>query len=69
MQLRGKDVLYGFVGVTTDGETLYSPVGATTFKRPKDCQLSHLYLVAMGAPATHGTDGSFPYSFRVSPKK
>ena len=68
LQLKGKNLLYGFVGVTNDGESIYSPVGATTFKRPKGRQLSHLYLVVMGAPDSHGDNGPFPYSFRVTSK-
>ena len=68
LQLKGEKVLYAFVGVTTDGESLYSPIGATTFKRPKDCKLAHLYLVVMGAPESHGENGPFPYSFRITAK-
>ena len=68
VQLKGEHVLYGFVGVTTSGESIYSPVGASSFKRPKDSQLSHLYLIVMGAPDSHGNHGPFPYSFRVTSK-
>ncbi len=68
LQLKGKGVLYGFVGVTTDGESIYSPIGANTFRCPKNKRLAHLYLVVMGAPDTYHEDGSFPYSFRVTAK-
>lgn len=49
---------YGFVGVTTDGESVYSPVYSepeadVAFKAPKGKQWAHLYLVVMGAPEEH----------------
>ena len=79
LQLRGDHVRHAFVGVTTDGPSLYSPIGATTFRVPRGQQLRHLYLVVMGAPAEHQqlyrfTDEGpqpgaqpqlFPYQFRV----
>lgn len=68
LQLKGKNLCYGFVGVTTSGESIYSPVGATSFKLPKNCQLAHLYLVVMGAPDNHHQGGSFPYTFRITAK-
>ena len=68
LQLKGGNVLYAFVGVTADGKSIYSPAGAATFKRPVNCQLSHLYLVVMGAPDSHGQGGSFPYTFRITAK-
>ena len=68
LRLKGKDLLYGFVGVTTDGESIYSPIGAQNFQRPKDTSLSHLYLVVMGAPRSHGDNGPFSYSFRITAK-
>ena len=52
MQLSGKDLRYGFVGVTTQDESLYSPVNATTFTVPRGKTLRHLYLIVMGAPKT-----------------
>ena len=61
-------MLYGFVGVTTDGESIYSPIGATTFRCPKGKRLAHLYLVVMGAPDSHQQEGTFPYAFRLTAK-
>lgn len=71
---------YGFVGVTTDDEELYSEVNATTFIIPKEKRLAHLYLIVMGAPEVHSqlpmpTEETpapkaglqqFPYSFKVA---
>jgi len=79
IELRGDNLRYGFVGVTTTGETLYSAVNATTFTVPRGKQLRHLYLVVMGAPLSHQmlampmeprpaqNDGPqvFPYQFRI----
>ena len=52
VRLIGKDLRYGFVGVTTQDESLYSPVNATTFTVPRGKTLRHLYLIVMGAPKT-----------------
>lgn len=79
LQLKGEQLCYGFVGVTSDGESIYGPVGDTTFTVPRDKTLSHLYLVVMGAPLQHqmlyrssshgpesaGDPQQFPYKFRV----
>ena len=77
LQLKGDNLRYGFVGVTTDGESLYSPVNATTFETPKGKTLAHLYLIVMGAPMQHqrlhmpmgdgqdATNAQFPYTFRI----
>jgi hypothetical protein len=79
LQLKGDNLRYGFVGVTSDGESLYSPVNATTFEVPAGKTLAHLYLIVMGAPMTHqrlhmpmgherGTNVAntqFPYTFRL----
>ena len=81
VEVRGKDVRYAFVGVTNEGETLYGAIGNPVFRCPKDQQLSHLYLVVMGAPAEHqqlyrhrhSEDGqqaptppaTYPYQFKV----
>ena len=53
LQLKGDHLRYGFVGVTTEGESVYSPVNATSFETPKGKSLSHLYLIIMGAPEKH----------------
>ena len=53
LQLKGDHLRYGFVGVTTDGESVYSPVNAITFDVPKGKTLAHLYLIVMGAPEKH----------------
>ena len=80
LQLRGKNVCYGFVGVTTTGQSIYSPIGATVFSVPAGQQWQHLYLLVMGAPTVHRqlpmpTDQpsaapvpnpTFPYRFRVT---
>ena len=68
IQLKGQNLLYGFVGVTTDGQSIYSPINANTFQKPKNSRLAHLYLVVMGTPDNHGTEKTFPYSFRISAK-
>ncbi|MBQ9667452.1 MAG: hypothetical protein IJV45_01715, partial [Prevotella sp.] len=80
IQIHGQQLRHAFVGVTTDGESIYGPVGATTFRVPRGKSLSHLYLVVMGAPAEHRQLYSFsedegprpaaeprqyPYRFRV----
>ena len=79
LQLKGDNLRYGFVGVTTDGESLYSPVNATTFEVPAGKTLAHLYLIVMGAPMEHqqqrmpmgeeqgpkASNTQFPYTFRL----
>ena len=83
LQLKGDHLRYGFVGVTTDDESIYSPVNATTFVTPKGKTLKHLYLIVMGAPEQHyhipmPTEANpepkaellqFPYQFRILTKK
>ena len=77
--VRGKNLRYGFVGVTTDDECLYGAVNGTTLRIPKGKQLRHLYLVVMGAPQRHeevmATDThspeqftyrQYPYAFKIS---
>lgn len=80
LQLHGDNLRYGLVGVTTDGESLYSPINATTFVTPKGKTLAHLYLIVMGAPMKHvqipmPTEENpepkyelqqFPYLFKIS---
>ena len=81
LQLKGDHLRYGFVGVTTDGESVYSPVNAITFDAPKGKTLAHLYLIVMGAPEKHymipmpseehpeplkAELDEFPYEFRVN---
>lgn len=64
---------YGFVGVTTDDRCVYgkmmsTPRGSVTFSPVKGSKLKALYLVVMGAPATHDIDPSsrkFPYEVRI----
>ena len=55
LQLQGDNLRYAFVGITTDGESLYGDINANTFRCPKDKQLNRLFLVVMGAPATHSS--------------
>ena len=74
VELKGDQVLFGFVGVTSEGESIYGDIGNPVFTCPKDKELSHLYLVVMGAPSEHmqlqtgdgnGTTATFPYKFRL----
>ncbi|MCR5159621.1 MAG: alpha/beta hydrolase fold domain-containing protein [Prevotella sp.] len=72
VKLKGKQLLQGFVAVTRDGRSIYSPVGATSFALPKDEPLAHLYLLIMGAPAKHemlswnGKPAQFPCRYKVN---
>lgn len=55
---QGESHRYGFVGVTTDGETVYSPMysqpeSEIRFEVPEGKQWGSLYLVVMGAPGLH----------------
>ena len=78
LRIKGDHLRYGFVGVTTDDESYYSLVNATTFAVPKSKTLKHLYLVVMGAPERHEdvmmsagseqespTYRQFPYEFQI----
>ena len=78
LRIKGDRLRYGFVGVTSDDESIYSPVNATTFAVPKSKTLKHLYLVVMGAPERHedvmtsagseqepATYRQFPYEFQI----
>ena len=79
IEVKGKNVRYALVGVTTDDESVYGEIGNPVFRCPKDKQLRHLYLVVMGAPDEHqqlyrhfgdgeekgGEPATFPYQFRV----
>jgi hypothetical protein len=71
VRVNGKNLRYGFVGVTTNDETLYGAVNGNTFTVPSGHQLRHLYLVVMGAPTVH--EGfynlKFPYTFSIKCKK
>ena len=72
VKLKGKQLLQGFVAVTRDGRSIYSPVGATSFALPKDEPLAHLYLLIMAAPAKHemlswnGKPAQFPCQYKVN---
>jgi hypothetical protein len=83
VSVKGEHLRYGFVGVTTDDEEIYSDVNAGTFIVPKDKRLAHLYLLVMGAPEQHyqipmPTEENpeppkaelqqFPYTFRITDK-
>ena len=78
LRIKGDHLRYGFVGVTTDDESYYSLVNASTFAVPKSKTLKHLYLVVMGAPERHEdvmmsagseqespTYRQFPYEFQI----
>jgi len=58
VKIKGENLRYGFVAVTADGESIYSPVNASKFtprtgKEFTKTPLKHLYLVVMGAPTQH----------------
>ena len=53
IKVKGNNLRYGFVGITTDDREIYSPVGATTFRIPKGTTLKKLYFIVMGAPQEH----------------
>ena len=53
LRLKGDHLRYGFVGITTDDEEIYSDINAITFTVPKGKRLKHLYLIVMGAPMQH----------------
>ena len=67
VRLEGKDVHFGFVGVTDDDETLYGLKDDPVFNCPRGKTLKHLYLVVMGAPSEHALrrQETFPYKFRL----
>jgi len=74
LHLRGNQLRYGFVGITTNGESIYSDVNATSFTSNGQ-PLKHLYLITMGAPEHHAdvmTHGNtpeykqYPYEFQVT---
>ncbi|SDG14131.1 hypothetical protein SAMN04487901_10195 [Prevotella communis] len=74
LHLRGNQLRYGFVGITTNGESIYSDVKATSFTSNGQ-PLKHLYLIIMGAPEHHAdvmTHGNtpeykqYPYEFQVT---
>lgn len=74
LHLRGNQLRYGFVGITTNGESIYSDVNATSFTSNGQ-PLKHLYLIVMGAPEHHAdvmTHGDtpeykqYPYEFQVT---
>ncbi len=80
LQIRGENLRYGFVGITTEDEEIYGDINAADFTVPQGKTLKHLYLIVMGAPALHEqipmpTEENpdpktelkeFPYSFKVS---
>ena len=74
LHLRGNQLRYGFAGITTNGESIYSDVNATSFTSNGQ-PLKHLYLIIMGAPEHHAdvmTHGNtpeykqYPYEFQVT---
>ena len=80
LRLQSDNLRYGFVGITTDDEEIYSNINATRFTTPEGKTLRHLYLIVMGAPQQHyqipmPTEENpepkaelqqFPYQFRIS---
>ncbi len=73
-QLSGNhQLLQGFVAVTQDGKSIYSPVGATTFTLPTAEQTVHLYLLVMAAPTRHdmltmnSEPAKYPFRFKIIP--
>ena len=74
LHLRGNQLRYGFVGITTNGESIYSDVNATSFTSNGQ-PLKHLFLIIMGAPEHHAdvmTHGNtpeykqYPYEFQIT---
>ncbi|MFV0589164.1 DUF6055 domain-containing protein [Bacteroides reticulotermitis] len=69
---------YGFVGVTSSGETIYGQMkrgkeGKARFSTPQGKELTHLYLVVMGAPTEHWMnpnppekDAQWPYQIKLT---
>ncbi len=69
---------YGFVGVTSSGETIYGQMkrgkkGKARFTAPQGKELTHLYLVVMGAPTEHWMnpnppekDAQWPYQIKLT---
>ena len=53
VRVKGNNLRYGFVGVTTDDECIYGAVNGPVLRIPKNKRLRHLYLVVMGAPQRH----------------
>ena len=53
LQIRGDNLRYGFVGITTDDEEIYGEINEANFCVPQGKKLSHLYLIVMGAPTLH----------------
>ncbi len=74
LKLKGSDgqLHYGFVAVTANGKSIYSPVNAKTFVLPAQQALSHLYLLVMAAPRQHEMLGweskpaQFPYKYNLT---
>ena len=80
LQINGKELRYGFVGITTEDEEIYGDINATGFTVPDGKTLKHLYLIVMGAPALHDQIPmpseenpepkaelkEFPYSFMIT---
>ena len=50
VRVKGDNLRYGFVGVTTDDECIYGAVNGSVLRIPSQKRLRHLYLVVMGAP-------------------
>ena len=77
LQMQGEHLRYGFVAVTADGQSTYSPINADKFRLPKTTV--HLYLLVMGAPEEHAPlamprrrqpqteNPTFPYQFKIKP--
>ena len=78
VEVKGKNVLHALVGITTDGERIYSRLGANRLPAFKG-SLRHIFLVTMGAPTEHvqivmptedsphlkNAMPSFPYLLRI----
>jgi len=79
IDIQGKNLMYGFVGITTDDECIYGEYGkkdngSISFSTPKNKTLKKLYLVVMGSPEKHvmlnyedeSTNRKYPFKFRCS---
>lgn len=75
------DWRYGFVAITEDGKSIYGDVSDNSgksiiFTAPKVNNLTHLWLVVMGAPTEHWMnpnpeekDAQWPYRIKVTGSK
>ncbi|MBR1932263.1 MAG: hypothetical protein IJ841_01075 [Prevotella sp.] len=80
VRVKGKNLRWGLVGVTPDGQTIYGAPQVSRLSSPA-LSLQHLYLVVMGAPTDHRSlrmpteadpnpqnqQRQYPYKFKINP--